>query len=40
MKELLFTGVINPIERFESLLNYRLGEEIPRNNCPSHLKYV
>lgn len=35
-----FTVVRNPIERFESLLNYRLGEEIPRNDWPSHLKYV
>ena len=35
-----FTVIRNPIDRFESLLNYRLGEKTPRNDWPKHLKYV
>jgi hypothetical protein len=35
-----FTVIRDPVERFESLLNYRLGEKIPRNDWPKHLEYV
>jgi hypothetical protein len=35
-----FTVIRNPIERFESLLNYRLGEKEPRKDWPKHLSYV
>jgi len=35
-----FTVVRNPVERFESLLNYRLGESRPRRDWPQHLSYV
>ena len=35
-----FTVIRNPVERFESLLNYRLDEENPRKNWPKHLSYV
>jgi hypothetical protein len=35
-----FTVIRDPIERFESLLNYRLGEAEPRNDWPNELKYV
>ena len=35
-----FTVIRNPIERFESLMNYRLGEEEPRYDWPPHLFYV
>lgn len=35
-----FTVIRNPVERFESLLNYRLGETLPRNDWPKHLLYV
>ena len=30
----------DPIERFESLLNYRMGEKSPRDDWPNHLHYV
>ena len=33
-----FTVIRNPVERFESLLNYRLG--LHRNNWPTQLLYV
>ena len=32
-----FTVIRNPVERFESLLNYRLCEKTPRNDWPKHL---
>lgn len=35
-----FTIIRNPIERFESLMNYRLGEYNPRNDWPISLHYV
>lgn len=35
-----FTVIRNPIERFESLLNYRLSEQNHRNDWPKHLIYV
>ena len=35
-----FTVIRNPIERFESLLNYRLGEKYFRCVFPEHLRYV
>jgi hypothetical protein len=35
-----FTVIRNPVERFESLLNYRLDEKTPRNDWPKHLSYV
>jgi len=35
-----FTVIRNPVERFESLLNYRLCEKTPRNDWPKHLSYV
>jgi hypothetical protein len=35
-----FTVIRNPIERFESLINYRLGERKPRKDWPKSLKYV
>lgn len=35
-----FTVVRNPVERFESLLNYRLGEHKERKDWPAHLSYV
>jgi hypothetical protein len=35
-----FTVIRNPVERFESLLNYRLNEKTPRNDWPKHLSYV
>jgi hypothetical protein len=35
-----FTVIRNPVERFESLLNYRLDEKYPRNDWPNNLKYV
>jgi len=34
-----FTIIRNPVERFESLLNYRLGGK-PRRDWPKHLQYV
>ncbi len=30
--DIFFTVVRNPVERFESLLNYRLNESTPRND--------
>ena len=35
-----FTVIRNPIERFESLMNYRLGEPEPRRDWPESLYYV
>ena len=35
-----FTVIRNPVERFESLLNYRLGEKLPRCDWPDHLRDV
>ena len=35
-----FTCIRDPVERFESLLNYRLDENKPRNDWPKHLSYV
>ena len=35
-----FTVIRNPIERFESLMNYRLGAYHPRNDFPKSLHYV
>jgi hypothetical protein len=35
-----FTVIRDPVERFESLLNYRLDEKKPRNDWPKHLSYV
>lgn len=35
-----FTVIRNPVDRFESLLNYRLCEKFPRNDWPKHLAYV
>lgn len=35
-----FTIIRNPIDRFESLLNYRLSEKLPRNDWPKRLEYV
>ena len=39
-KFIYFTVIRNPVERFESLLNYRLDEKNPRNDFPKHLSYV
>lgn len=39
-KYIYFTVIRNPVERFESLLNYRLDEKNPRNDWPKHLAYV
>ena len=39
-KFIYFTVIRNPVERFESLLNYRLGEKNPRNDWPKHLSYM
>ena len=38
--QIFFTVIRNPVERFESLLNFRLGEEKPRIDWPTHLSYV
>lgn len=35
-----FTIIRNPVERFESLINYRLVESRPRSDWPKHLKGV
>ena len=35
-----FTVIRNPIERFESLINYRLGEKKPRKDWPKSINYV
>ncbi len=37
---IFFTVVRNPIERFESLLNYRLDKNYFNSPCPSYLKYA
>jgi hypothetical protein len=39
-KYIYFTVIRNPVERFESLLNYRLGEKKPRHDWPKKLSYV
>jgi len=39
-EEISFTVIRNPIERFESLLNYRLCDQIPRNDFPNELRHV
>lgn len=39
-KGINFTVIRNPIERFESLMNYRLDELIPRYDWPKSLHYV
>jgi hypothetical protein len=38
--EINFTVIRHPVERFESLLNYRLTDEKPREDWPKHLDYV
>jgi hypothetical protein len=35
-----FTVIRNPVDRFESLLNYRLSEPTPRNDWPMRLRHV
>jgi len=35
-----FTIIRDPVDRFESLLNYRLDEPIPRGDWPRQLDYV
>ena len=35
-----FTVIRDPIKRFESLLNFRLSENSPRDDWPRHLRYV
>ena len=35
-----FTIIREPVERFQSLMNYRLSEPKPRNDWPRHLDYV
>lgn len=39
-KFIYFTVIRDPVERFESLLNYRLNEKKPRSDWPKHLSYV
>jgi hypothetical protein len=39
-KYIYFTVIRNPVERFESLLNYRLDELKPRDDWPKYLSYV
>ncbi len=39
-KYIYFTVIRNPVERFESLLNYRLDEKKPRGDWPIYLSYV
>jgi hypothetical protein len=39
-KYIYFTVIRNPVERFESLLNYRLGQEKPKSDFPIYLLYV
>lgn len=39
-KYIYFTVIRKPVERFESLLNYRLSDVNPRNDWPRHLNYV
>ena len=38
--EINFTIIRHPVERFESLLNYRLQDAEPRDDWPKHLNYV
>jgi hypothetical protein len=35
-----FTIIRDPVDRFESLLNYRLDESTPRHDWPPHLHHV
>jgi hypothetical protein len=35
-----FTIIRHPIDRFESLLNYRLSDKEPRKDWPRHLRHV
>lgn len=35
-----FTVIRDPVDRFESLLNYRLNEKMIRNDWPARLRYV
>lgn len=37
---IVFTVIRDPVERFESLLNYRLYKNTPRDDWPQHLRYV
>lgn len=39
-KYIYFTVIRNPVERFESLLNFRLDEAKPRDDWPKHLSHV
>jgi len=39
-KYIYFTVIRKPVERFESLLNYRLGKTDSRDDWPKHLLYV
>ena len=39
-RSIYFTVIRNPVERFESLLNYRLGKTDTREDWPKHLLYV
>jgi len=39
-KFIYFTVIRHPVERFESLLNYRLNGQNPRNDWPKHLSYM
>ena len=36
--EVCFAIIRDPVDRFESLLNYRLGERMPRMDFPKHLR--
>jgi hypothetical protein len=35
-----FTVMRNPVERYESLLNYRMGKKSPGRDWPKHLRYA
>jgi hypothetical protein len=39
-KGINFTIIRDPVDRFESLLNYRLDEPTPRHDWPQHLQHV
>lgn len=39
-KYITFTVIREPVERFESFLNYRLGETTPRLDWPEYLNHV
>jgi len=39
-RSIYFTVIRNPVERFESLLNYRLSMKKPRKDWPKHLLYA